>query len=735
MLRNMKYKVSIVVIFAMLFCAASAIAAVQEDFLFTQVQSGAQNDIYLDSMAAFGDAMYLHDYNNGCVWRTDLDTKEIASFPDTSVREDETYDTIDALASRSDRLYALASSYKREPSGVAYLGSGLYELLPGEAAFDQKLICELDLSAYVGTIEGWGEELSSSTMVLRENALYCLFHNNGVLVKISLIDQSIRDIDVEEPIYMAEYGSDQLVISCQEPDGTQRIVAYDPAEDELSTLVTGVYPSVSGFLYREADHMLYAVSEGSVYRIDPRVEHSKAKKCGTLSTYDTMIGGADVNGQLIWYSDSEALAVSFDAKKQETRTLSYSVIGAFSSETLEGFARAQGNLYMKNVPRTEPEIIDDMLTRSDAVDVYIINITEAGIYRSLYQRGYLKPLDREAIREKIGEMYPFIRDMATQNGAAVALPISMVLPINQLGIDRELCTRLGLDVPDNWSAFLDILEAGLAQTDAYLFSQQDAQMLERGLFSLLMSAYSAAMNSGAGPSSYHTPELVSLLQRLQTLDYEGLIQSAAPDVEDNANILFALDIPDSCRVPISKYEPLPLGISKGQCAYVYASVTLMCINPYSKDQELALDFLEYTLKNLSPLAGAQLFETATAPIEDPDYADLKQEYEEQLARYEAAIEAADNIEQTALREELANYIEANEQMLADTQYIVTQESLNAFRARLDTYVPYYNEGLNEDASDRLSTANARYFEGSLSIEQYLDELDRQITMRAMEDVR
>ncbi len=139
------------------------------------------------------------------------------------------------------------------------------------------------------------------------------------------------------------------------------------------------------------------------------------------------------------------------------------------------------------------------------------------------------------------------------------------------------------------------------------------------------------------------------------------------------------------------------------------------------------------MENLSPLSGAQLFETATAPIEDAGYAALKQEYEQQIARQEAMIEAADGVDQAVLREELDHYIGRNEPVLADAQYIVTQESLNAFRARLDTYVPYYNEGFSEEASDRLSTANARYFEGNLTIEQYLQELDRQITMRTMED--
>ena len=72
-------------------------------------------------------------------------------------------------------------------------------------------------------------------------------------------------------------------------------------------------------------------------------------------------------------------------------------------------------------------------------------------------------------------------------------------------------------------------------------------------------------------------------------------------------------------------------------------------------------------------------------------------------------------------------------MLEEMRYIVTEESLNAFRARLDTYVPYYDEGLSEEASDQLGEANMRYFAGSLSIEQYLQELDREITARALED--
>lgn len=728
----MQLKKTAIAVLIMLFCIIPAFAAVREDFVFTDGLIDAQNDLYIDSVAAWEDCAFLHDYNNGCIWKVDLNTCETEAISEIVDQEGTTY-SISALASYSDRLYALASSYQRDASMITYMGSALYELKPSDSSFDKNRICTLDLSDYVTHVSGWGDELSACTMIYREEAVYCLFHYSPALVKISLIDKSMRAIDVEEPIYMAEYGSNQLLLSCQNSDGTQRLVTYDIQKDIIQDLVDGVDSSVSGIVYRESDSLLYAVSEGTVYCIDSQAEAIRPERCGEVEHYAEMSGGADLRDYLLWWSPSEAIFAKMDAAALESQDLTYTVLGSFSGDSAEDFARHYGGLHMHNISRTEKEIINDILIHDDAIDVYILDTAESSIYRSLYQRDYLRPLNNKSILEMVGNMYPLIRDLAMREGEVVAVPVSMTLPINPLGINRDLCAELGMDIPDSWPVLLNLLEQGCPQKDTYLFSWNDAQELESELFSLLMSAYSAAMNSGKGPSQYNTPELVELLQRLRTLDYEQLIQTAAPEEEMNARILFALETPDNCRVRITDYDPMPLSIRPGEPAYVYANITLMCVNPYSQKQELAVEFLEYTLENLNPARAAQLFETSIAPIEGVDYAALKRAYDDGVFEREAAIKAAAAVDQPALREELSRYSENNKQMLEEMRYIVTEESLNAFRARLDTYVPYYDEGLSEEASDQLGEANMRYFAGSLSIEQYLQELDREITARALED--
>lgn len=301
------------------------------------------------------------------------------------------------------------------------------------------------------------------------NFFICLADTDDMELSLVTYDMEYDDAEVYEfddehtainVLGMMPY-TDETVLVASSPamENTGEVILYelDPAEEELTELVTlpmgGYSPATFGYVYDRENDMLNFMMEGVLYRISGLDPDSLevVYDLGYLYTGSNILSASHAaaitsDGHYIVSNGETILAcdISGDAGSADTGA-NLKILGPEQEYLWDAAGTyvqdAPGsNVSIYNPAEQEFDLTGTLASKSDAYDIYILRV-DSSEYDSMYQRGYLLPMENGEITEFVDGMYPNIREMAVKDGSVVALPLSITSPV--ITYDPEVLEALG----------------------------------------------------------------------------------------------------------------------------------------------------------------------------------------------------------------------------------------------------------------------------------------------------
>ena len=158
------------------------------------------------------------------------------------------------------------------------------------------------------------------------------------------------------------------------------------------------------------------------------------------------------------------------------------------------------------------------------------------------------------------------------------------------------------------------------------------------------------------------------------------------------------------------------------------------VNPYSKNIDLAIAYLEARAETMSEGMSATLLSDWTEPIRDPYFEENMKYLEKKKTETEAALAEAGDDEKQMYENQLKDLENWYQRCLED-EYLWTTEDLAEYRELTDQLVVVENWYFNSyegEAAEEMQQLISRYVDGQMSADQMLAALDQKLKMMQME---
>ena len=395
------------------------------------------------------------------------------------------------------------------------------------------------------------------------------------------------------------------------------------------------------------------------------------------------------------------------------------------------------------------KIIEAMMGRDSSVDIYMLSVSGEA-YDALYNRGFLVELKDEEIVSAVKNMYPAIQDALTRDGEVVAVPLSVYAWMP--GLDYEGFEKIGIareDVPDNWSDLLDLLPElpGLLPEDESVRIFEDyvtQDMAGMQLVSAIMESWRIHQTATGQDPSYDDPVLIGLFEKALALDFEAM---GLPEGQDEDEVMYRsygysdgdrsyrlIETGVGCTIGnfYSYCEPALLGMVPGETGEIPLELSVAFVNPFSKNVELAEEFLAELMRNMDNSTAYNLSDALNEPIMSSYTQESIDTYQEMLTEAQGRLEAAEPVDKPAIEEEIKDI----ERMLEDLDrygWDISARDIEWYRAHDDAIAVERFDFLSAaDDNGELSDLYQQFMAGKVSPADFLKEIDRKVRMRALE---
>lgn len=392
----------------------------------------------------------------------------------------------------------------------------------------------------------------------------------------------------------------------------------------------------------------------------------------------------------------------------------------------------------------ESDLLSQLLTRSDAKDVYVLNTRLSGneeyaqLIQTLSDRSWLTPMKSEALQSYVQATYPAVAQLCTSEEGVLMVPLNV--DADGMTVNERALAQLGYtlsDVPKNWPDFLDFL--GTLATDEctvpLCFDWYDEESAYCSLANAILTTYSLEIDSGAS-TGYDTEELRAAFAALDRLDCAKLAEISVEQGEnwdDNALIICS----DLCSIGASTYtedyemHPHLLSISADRPIRMALSGSVAFVNPASNNPEAAEKFLEAAVARVNRDSLAMLCPDRNETLRPANYEERSEDWKQRVEAAEKRLETAGEQDRQAISEELEE-LKSDQQQYEENAWSISPQSLEWYRANDDDVRFALGGGVDSSVySSILEKVVASNPAGSRAA-ALIAELERQVEMSRQE---
>ena len=590
-------------------------------------------------------------------------------------------------------------------------------------------------------------------------AIVHYYSTNGdyMMAAVDLSTGALTQIDTLSSAYLVTGYRDGMVLveqySYESNLQTAQLLAYDPGDDStqrLGEIQVSEYSPLVGLAYDAASDILYCVKGGEICPVDLQAGEVGAGITDMpLASYGSAAGSILEGGYYAYCSEGAAIRSLDISQQAQTRLkISDSSWNDAVSNAYYRFSNAHGdiNVVLSRDYSESENLVERMMNHDDDVDVYIVYSMGAD-YDALYNRGYLMELDGSPkVAELAERMYPALREDLSTNGHLVALPISM--NAWSLGVNEKALAAMGLkleDVPDDWPGFLDFL-AGLkdvaADSGIHLFySGYTARDARNDLFNLIFDNYQQYVTHTEPQTGYNTELLRGLLEKLEQLDLValGCLEDDASEDEvfgmvdyNEDTVLLQTYVGSNIGNFYSDFTPVLMRMEPGAPNWLTLDTTVAIVNPYTKNPEAALAFIDEMVDSVPRSVLYCLDPTMNETIRGDMNQETLDEEVAQLEALRAEYETASAEDKQSLEQEISDH-ETNLEYFENFLWEISPAEVAWYRSHDENLaIGRFSWLYGADGAGEATELIERYRDGQISAGEMLEGIDKKVQMMLLE---
>lgn len=655
---------------------------------------------------------------------------------------------------------------------VCLANGAVYALLDGAGAYAPAATGATLDAAALKTADGTGR-LTLLDVCVQAGSLYCVARDDmagqlatalvslplaGGAAKTSAV-QSVQNIQPYKDGLLLARRFDMTALMAatdQQSIPASDYGTYDPATDAFAALGTFATDSllngysISGMVYAPAVDSLYYVSGSRIQGLAP----GGAEPRVSAYTSEGMFGSMGGNSQTLYldggyylrgdYSGWQLFALDTEA----TGKGALRIFGEFGSEAHKSFARNYPDIPVEVASEFTTDLTalaNAMVSDNDAYDVLLLMMSYMPVQR-LLQKGYCTDLSAyPEIMERVAGLDPRFVSGMTVDGKLYGVPVASMG--YSFGVNMEQWEALGLtkaDLPTNLLDFYGFLanylyDYGEDNPDLRLFDMEGEQ-LKTILFSLLLDNYITYSQAQPGGKMAFDSELPrTLLTAFEQIDFDALkqnVDTASADYQQRPYLFSAYMPLTTFSSAYDGIDPLVLSLTADTQPVLGANLSVLVINPRTQRMDDAVKYLCNYLDNLDDSAAIVLHPDDNQPRVAKGYEKSLQALNDEIAKQQALLDAAEDSQKAALRDKLEQ-LSAQLSDLTAHQYSVTAEQIERFRTQVSPLLTVCQQSVlysaDQDAQKELSSLMLQYLSGAVTQQQLLKELDQRTRMMELED--
>ena len=584
------------------------------------------------------------------------------------ITDDENVTSADFLISGDDKLYAIS----------AMENLTLREVVLGEKAEVKELL----------TTDNY-DELYLINPVIKDGFLYFNISRSEI-IKLDISTGETKSLNVGVFTYF-DVMEDGNIILLREADDERRLDVYNPDTGE-NTLFGKVAPDayIGYLLYDSSKGSALMLGLGNIY------EAKNGEEAKVIDNYlqgDVMSAALYKNGVAL-LSDDTLIIRDFSAPKSEkSLTLLYNMgRGHEWRDFILNNPDTELNLISAINTSSEERFINDMVTKSDTVDVFILKDTN--LLSAIKNKGYFTDLsENDKLKTQYADMYPaFMRAFGTGDKIA-AFPKECF--IETLCYNKQAFEEFNLTVPETYDEFFDLcinwLENPPENSENYIM---DPFMSGFGVnLENMFLTYCAEMVRNDKTIDFSGEDIHRLLEKYRKIEELHEIDTDYDSEKKHMFYTYALSILDEN----SDYGYMPLKFYKENTAAIlspmseFSGLEYFVVNPYSKNAEDAYKLiLSYDGKRETP-SKAVLYTSVVGPIENPYYKEHMENFNVRLEELKESLEKADDFEKQDAQNNLDDFVEYMSHYERTAKWELSESASEIYRGMADMiYIESYN---------------------------------------------
>ena len=526
---------------------------------------------------------------------------------------------------------------------------------------------------------------------------------------------------------------------CVIDDNTLFIVQRDMEGRKLSSLKWSEGKSVSltmlpqganGFMYTN-DELLFSVGT-QVMKMNASLDIETVMNMPIAC--DSRIGATLLDGEMLVAAFSRQVSIrsltqgatsaTLRVLNDDAQTPGYTKFTNMFPDVEVEFA------YLEDYPDTA-ELSRMILTNELEYDVFRIRSSDFDL-ETLARKGYLEDLTGDTLLlEAVLSMYPNLVNAAMYNDRLYAVPCRVSGELTMYYKENwERSGRNETDAPDSFYAFLDFIlqwsdDDSRIGNDSYIPFDLEPRAAHEFLLKKFFKQYIALYASQNESIAFDTPMFRSYLQKCQEAakHFEG--------IRGSGYLLYEFS---NRQIISSSTLLLPLSQDNSPVAIVQAEFYV--INPMSTNKDVALKYIESCVASYANAERLQLYPTAHEPVINSWYVKELAEWEHREAELVKRLEASDDVAVSRDLQAQLNTLRETKDDNLPSQYDISAEDVSFYHQYIAPHIFIPNARMMSLVvydDFVFETAITRYLSGNLSMDQFIQELEKVTRMIEVEN--
>ena len=750
----MKRIIAIICALALLATATVAFAAGE-----TTIWASGQDDFDIDRSVMYNDTLYMFSYSGDYrTWTPEDGLSEVRNLGFEG--ENDSYYISRYYFAGEDAVYMLgvktASDYDEDEDTYSSTieDISVYRLSEVDGVLSaEKTDMEFDMDDMIENYDEYESFRGFNTAVMIGGKLvFTTWGDNDPLVGVYDFDEEEGEMYEFENLDTLFVMGDKAVLTFNEYpeeglDSKTRLAYFDvetgEAED-FTEMSADNYNFPRGFATDVEGNRLLYVLDGSLNEFN--IETGETADIGAISMTPWEIQfAAYIDGQYLCAGYSSIVLHQTDPgmKAEKRITISETYSDAIEAAYREFTAAHLDVDVIRST--TWVDITQAMLNGSSSVDIYNISSGDY-VYAAIKDKGYMAPLSASGkISAFIDTLYPQVRDICVSGDDIVAVPMEINMNTN-FSYSPDALEKAGLtedDLPKTWSEMIEFLSRAeeIHEKNDRIFMLNPYNTPEDVRSQLIYAVYSDYLiyMDRNGITEFDTPELRSVLEAIDKLDFTklGMLESYEDwvDFDWDGSVLETYGYIDFSGYSHAWEKPLPLSFNEGDDPIINTYATLLFVNAYSENADLAIEFIERAIDNYDQNLLTRLDPSRNEPIKNRWFDENLKYYDDYIETLKDTIEHEDDEEMKAMyTEQLADMEAAREDYRVNNEYDAGPEAIEWYRNymyKATVTRPLFSD---ENSNSEFYSLINQYAAGDADLDTTLRTLDTKFKMMLMEDM-